>query len=40
LHESLHPWALYWPLVEAARAILLTGFLALVTPGAPISDWR
>ena len=33
LHESLHPWALYWPLVEAARAIFLTGFLALVTPG-------
>ena len=33
LHGSLHPWALYWPLVEAARALLLTGFLALVTPG-------
>jgi len=26
--------------VEAARAIFLTGFLALVTPGVPISDWR
>jgi hypothetical protein len=37
LHASLHPWALYWPLVEAARAILLTGFLALVTPGVPRS---
>jgi hypothetical protein len=33
LHSSLHPWALYWPLVDAARAILLTGFLALVYPG-------
>ena len=38
LHASLHPWALYWPLVEAARAILLTGFLALVTPGVPRSS--
>ena len=33
LHGSLHPWALFWPLVEASRALLLTGFLALVTPG-------
>ena len=33
LHASLHPWALYWPLIEAARALLLTGFLALVSPG-------
>ena len=33
LHASLHPWALWWPLVETARALLLTGFLALVTPG-------
>ena len=33
LHGSLHPWALWWPLVEAARALLLTGFLALVEPG-------
>ena len=33
LHASLCPWALFWPLVEAARALLLTGFLALVSPG-------
>lgn len=33
LHTSLHPWALFWPIVEALRTILLTGFLALVVPG-------
>jgi len=33
LHISLHPWALWWPLIEAARALLLTGFLALIEPG-------
>ena len=33
LHGSLRPSTLWWPLVEAARALLLTGFLALVTPG-------
>ena len=33
LHNSLHPWALYWPLMDALRAVILTGFLALVTPG-------
>mmetsp|Transcript_76621 Transcript_76621/g.151867 ORF Transcript_76621/g.151867 Transcript_76621/m.151867 type:complete len:1162 (-) Transcript_76621:155-3640(-) len=33
LHGPLHPWALFWPLVEAVHALLLTGFLALVTPG-------
>ena len=34
LHASFYPWALGWPLVEAARALLLTGFLALVAPGS------
>jgi len=33
LHGSLHPWALWWPLVEASRTLLLTGFLALIDPG-------
>jgi hypothetical protein len=33
LHESLNSWALYWPLVETARALTLTGFLALAWPG-------
>ena len=33
LHASLRPHMLWWPLVETARALLLTGFLALVNPG-------
>jgi hypothetical protein len=33
LHSAFHPSALYWPLVEALRAILLTGALALLVPG-------
>ena len=33
LHSGLHPWALYWPFVEALRALLLTGILALVPQG-------
>ena len=33
LHASLKPDMLYWPLVEALRAVSLTGFLALVAPG-------
>ena len=34
LHSSLLPSALWWPLIEAMRALLLTGFLALLTPGS------
>ena len=34
LHSSLNPSALWWPLVEAARALILTGFLALLMPGS------
>jgi len=33
LHGSLNSWALYWPLIETARALILTGFLALAWPG-------
>ena len=33
LHAAFEPRALWWPLVEALRAVLLTGFLALVSPG-------
>lgn len=33
LHSSVHPWALFWPIVDTLRTILLTGLLALVTPG-------
>jgi hypothetical protein len=31
---SLHPAAIYWPLVDAARTLILTGFLTLVDPGS------
>ena len=34
LHSSLHPSALWWPLIEAARALILTGFFALLMPGS------
>ena len=34
LHSALQPSALWWPLVDASRALLLTGFLALYSPGA------
>ena len=34
LHAALHPSSLWWPLIEAARALLLTGFLALFLPGS------
>ena len=33
LHGSLYPWALFWPLIEALRALLLTGVFALIAPG-------
>ena len=33
LHAAFEPRALWWPLVEALRAVLLTGFLALASPG-------
>lgn len=34
LHGALHPSALWWPLIEASRALILTGVLAL-GPGEP-----
>jgi len=33
LHGALVPDALWWPLVEASRTLLLTGVLALIEPG-------
>lgn len=33
LHQGYRPEALWWPLVEALRVLLLTGVLALVKPG-------
>ena len=34
LHREMQPAALFWPLVEASRALLLSGFLALLAPGS------
>ncbi len=34
LHRELRPSCWYWPLVEAVRSLVLTGFLALVRPGS------
>ncbi len=34
LHVELRPEVLWWPLVEALRALVLTGFLALLHPGS------
>ena len=36
LHGNLIPDALWWPLVDASRALVLAGLLALVVPGEPI----
>ena len=36
LHEAFHTSAFLWPLMEAVRMLLLTGFLALVRPGSMI----
>ena len=36
LHGAFRPDALWWPLVEASRVLLLTGVLALVEPGSLI----
>ena len=33
LHGALLPDALWWPLVDASRTLLLTGILALIKPG-------
>jgi len=34
LTDKLHREALWWPLIEAIRSLLLTGFLALLSPGS------
>ena len=36
LHGNLISDALWWPLVDASRALVLAGILALVAPGEPI----